>query len=169
MASLKAFLNAIPHWAYVVLFAGLGAAWTFLQQAGPVTLFDAVQHWATLKPMLEGAASAGAMTMLALLRKEPWAAAASAFLAFVGTVAILGACGIFSPAAVVQPVANLAACIAEKAIAKESVAQIAIDCESTALVVIADLLGSKNSEVSASPAAAESRTLAAVMGSSAGK
>lgn len=83
MAQIKAFLNAIPHWVIVVLMTSGGAAWTYLQQVGPGSFFDAIQSWATLKPILEGAGGAFLMTMIALLRKEPWMTSA-AFLVLFG-------------------------------------------------------------------------------------
>lgn len=73
MPSLRSLLDKIPHWAIVVLFAGVGAAVSYLQAEPDETLVTALSSWATLKPLLIGAATAGVGTMVALLRKAPWA------------------------------------------------------------------------------------------------
>lgn len=72
IASIKAFLNTIPHWVLAVLAAGLGASIGYLEQQSPVSLLVALQHWSTLEPILEGAIGAGVTMIVGMLRREPW-------------------------------------------------------------------------------------------------
>jgi hypothetical protein len=70
--SIKNFLNAIPHWVLVVLASGAGATVGYLQQQDVGSLFVAMQHMATLKPILMGALGAGVTMIVGQLRREPW-------------------------------------------------------------------------------------------------
>lgn len=93
---VSSVLNRIPHWVLVVLAATVGAAVGYLQQQGPVALLVAVQHWATLRPILMGAAGAAGTMFVGQLRRQPWATAAAAFAIFVVCLTC-SACGAGTP------------------------------------------------------------------------
>ena len=57
------------------------------------------------------------------------------------------------------PVADLAACIAGGALAKHTIAQIALDCGADVLSVVDALLASEDPSVAMSPAGAEAHNL----------